>query len=104
MSYNMYDPAFIALGGDDCSLKLWHLSRSNSIQSQPTTANICAVRFQPGTRYNLAFGSAGNYYWDRLTPYGMNNMTKFSSLFKFLSVKFCAKGASAMLTVVCIVV
>lgn len=60
VSYNSYDPGLIATGGDDCSLKLWHVNKSHSVRSQPTRANVCAVRFQPGNnKYNLAYGSAG---------------------------------------------
>ena len=61
LSYNSYDSALIATGGDDCSLKLWDLTKPHSIRSQPTQANVCSVRFQPGNRYNLAYGGAGKY-------------------------------------------
>ncbi len=64
VSYNTYDPGLIATGGDDCSLKLWHLTMSNNVKSHPTRANVCAVRFQPGNRYNLAYGSAGEWAFD----------------------------------------
>ena len=60
VDYNKYDAALLATGGDDCSLKLWHLTMAQSIQSYTTRTNVCSVRFQPGNRYYLAFGSAGD--------------------------------------------
>ena len=60
VDYNKYDAMLLATGGDDCSLKLWHLTVGQSIQSYMTRTNVCSVRFQPGNRYYLAYGSAGN--------------------------------------------
>ena len=60
VSYNSYDTSLLATGGDDCCLRLWHLGSSQSVQRVPTLANVCSVRFQPGNRYILAYGSAGN--------------------------------------------
>ena len=50
------------LGVTNCCLKLWHLGTSYSIQCVPTLANVCSVRFQPGNKYILAYGSAGNLH------------------------------------------
>ena len=77
MSYNSYDTSLLATGGDDCSLKLWHLTLNQSAQSQPTRANVCSVRFQPGNRYCLAYGSAGK----RIHMLGNYQHNKYSILY-----------------------
>ena len=59
LAYNPSDPHVLATGGDDCSLKLWTLASSRSVQSYQTGANVCCVRFQPSNVFQLAYGSAG---------------------------------------------
>ena len=41
------------------SVKLWATNKENSIASLEAKANVCCVKFNPESRYHLAFGSAG---------------------------------------------
>ena len=80
LAYNPSDPHMLATGGDDCSLKLWTLASSRSVQSYQTGANVCCVRFQPSNVFQLAYGSAGmiketveslrsdNYVYSQIIP------------------------------------
>ena len=41
------------------SVKLWYTNMEHSIASLEAKANVCCVKFNPESRYHLAFGSAG---------------------------------------------
>lgn len=41
------------------SVKLWSINAENSIACLEAKANVCCVKFNPESRYHLAFGSAG---------------------------------------------
>ena len=45
------------------SVKLWASNADNSIASLEAKANVCCVKFNPDSRYHLAFGSAGMHLW-----------------------------------------
>lgn len=40
-------------------MKLWSINAENSIACLEAKANVCCVKFNPESRYHLAFGSAG---------------------------------------------
>ena len=44
---------------NDIAVKLWSTNAENSIACLEAKANVCCVKFNPESRYHLAFGSAG---------------------------------------------
>lgn len=66
VDFNSIDTRLIASGSDDSRVKLWDLNNDNSIASLEAKANVCCVKFNPSTSYNLAFGSADHsvQYYD----------------------------------------
>ena len=40
-------------------VKLWYTNMEHSVASLEAKANVCCVKFNPESRYHLAFGSAG---------------------------------------------
>ena len=43
------------------AVKLWYTTQENSVMSIEAKANVCCVKFNPESRYHVAFGSAGNF-------------------------------------------
>jgi E3 ubiquitin-protein ligase RFWD2 len=70
VAYNPQEPTLFASGSDDCTVKLWSMGQPNSIFSFSARANICSVKFNPHSRYMLAYGSAdhGVHYVDLRSP------------------------------------
>ncbi|KAH9495543.1 coatomer subunit alpha [Bulinus truncatus] len=72
VDFNRMDPKMLASGSDDTKgrLKLWDWDRSHSVLTIDGGANVCCVKFNPTTRYNLAFGSADHcvHYYDLRYP------------------------------------
>ena len=45
-----------------CStVKLWSTGTEHSVSCIEAKANVCCVKFNPESRYHLAFGSAGKF-------------------------------------------
>ena len=40
-------------------VKLWATNMEHSVSTLEAKANVCCVKFNPESRYHLAFGSAG---------------------------------------------
>lgn len=70
VAYSPQEPSLFASGSDDCTVKLWSHGQPNSIFSFSARANICSVKFNPHSRYLLAYGSAdhGVHYLDLRSP------------------------------------
>ncbi|GFR71673.1 E3 ubiquitin-protein ligase RFWD2 [Elysia marginata] len=70
VDFNTMDPKMLASGSDDTKVKLWDWDRSRSVMTIEGGANVCCVKFNPTTRYNLAFGSADHcvHYYDLRHP------------------------------------
>ncbi|CAH1785705.1 unnamed protein product [Owenia fusiformis] len=66
VDFNRMDPKLIASGSDDAKVKLWSINAEHSIASLEAKANVCCVKFNPESRYHLAFGSADHcvHYYD----------------------------------------
>lgn len=65
------NPQFFASGSDDGRVKLWNTGQSNSVMTiENGRANICSVKFEPGSTERLAFGSADYnvHYFDIRNP------------------------------------
>lgn len=66
VDFNKMDTNLISSGSDDGTVKLWSLNMESSIGTLKAPANICCVKFNPRSRYHLAFASADHclYYYD----------------------------------------
>lgn len=65
------DPRVFASGSDDGRVKVWTTAQSQSaVTIENGRANICSVKFQPESMFNLAFGSADYHvhYYDLRYP------------------------------------
>ncbi|XP_065559736.1 E3 ubiquitin-protein ligase COP1-like isoform X1 [Artemia franciscana] len=91
VDFNRVDTNLLASGSDDAKIKLWSLNADHSIATIEAKANICCVRFNPESRYHLAFGSADHsvHYYDIRKPKGplmiFKEHKKAVSYVKFLS-------------------
>ncbi|XP_065068725.1 E3 ubiquitin-protein ligase COP1-like [Rhopilema esculentum] len=66
VDFNTVDPKLIASGSDDAKVKLWATNMDHSVSTLEAKANVCCVKFNPESRYHLAFGSADHcvHYYD----------------------------------------
>ncbi|XP_041369065.1 E3 ubiquitin-protein ligase COP1-like isoform X2 [Gigantopelta aegis] len=66
VDFNKMDPKLLASGSDDAKVKLWSTNAEHSIANLEAKANVCCVKFNPDSRYHLAFGSADHcvHYYD----------------------------------------
>jgi len=66
VDFNKIDTNLVSSGSDDAKVKLWSVNMEHSITSLEAKANVCCVKFNPMTRYHVAFGSADHcvYYYD----------------------------------------
>lgn len=78
VDFNNIDTRLIASGSDDARVKLWDLNSDHSVASLEAKANVCCVKFNPCSSYNLAFGSADHcvHYYD------LRKMKEALSVFK----------------------
>jgi E3 ubiquitin-protein ligase RFWD2 len=66
VDFNVMDPKLLASGSDDGKVKVWSTEREHSVACIEAKANVCCVRFNPYSRFHLAFGSADHciHYYD----------------------------------------
>ncbi|GAB1607033.1 E3 ubiquitin-protein ligase COP1-like [Argonauta hians] len=66
VDFNRMDPKLLASGSDDSKVRLWSVNVDHSTTCLETKANVCCVRFNPGSRFHLAYGSADHcvHYYD----------------------------------------
>jgi len=78
VDFNQVDTKLIASGSDDARVKLWTVNSAHSVASLEAKANVCCVKFNPGSPYNLAFGSADHcvHYYDLRHPKKALNILK----------------------------
>ncbi|KAL1122892.1 hypothetical protein AAG570_003217 [Ranatra chinensis] len=78
VDFNDVDTRLIASGSDDARVKLWSLNMDHSVASLEAKANVCCVKFNPGSSCHLAFGSADHcvHYYD------LRNMKEALCVFK----------------------
>ncbi|XP_055317162.1 E3 ubiquitin-protein ligase COP1-like isoform X1 [Sitodiplosis mosellana] len=78
VDFNNIEARLIASGSDDARVKLWSTQDERSIATLEAKANVCCVKFNPKSRYHLAFGSADHdvHYYD------LRNMSKALCVFK----------------------
>ena len=70
VDYCTADPTLLASGSDDCTVKIWSTRAQASVAQLDLKANVCAVKWRPGTAHQLAVGSADHtvYVYDLRQP------------------------------------
>lgn len=66
VDFNKVDTKLLASGSDDSKVKLWSVNMSKSVATLETKSNVCCVKFNPTSRYHIAFGSVDHHvhYYD----------------------------------------
>ena len=70
VDFNRVDSHLIASGSDDSRVKIWSLNSEHSVATLEAKANVCCVKFNPESRYHLAYGAADHcvHYVDLRQP------------------------------------
>ncbi|KAG7669456.1 hypothetical protein KSW81_007610 [Nannochloris sp. 'desiccata'] len=70
VDYCTADPTLLASGSDDCTVKVWSTRAQASVAQLDLKANVCAVKWRPGTAHQIAVGSADHtvYLYDLRRP------------------------------------
>lgn len=91
VDFSRTEPSMLVSGSDDCKVKIWSTKQEASVINIDMKANICCVKYNPGSSYNVAVGSADHHihYYDlRNTSHPLHVFSghrKAVSYVKFLS-------------------
>ncbi|KAK8973662.1 hypothetical protein V6N11_044634 [Hibiscus sabdariffa] len=60
------EPSMLVSGSDDCKVKVWCTKQEASVLNIDMKANICSVKYNPGSSVHVAVGSADHHihYYD----------------------------------------
>ncbi|MCO5575097.1 hypothetical protein L7F22_028894 [Adiantum nelumboides] len=66
VDFSRTDPSMLVSGSDDCKVKIWCTKQESSVLDIDMKANICCVKYNPGSSHFLAVGSADHHihYYD----------------------------------------
>ncbi|KAH7306604.1 hypothetical protein KP509_22G021600 [Ceratopteris richardii] len=66
VDFSRLDPSMLVSGSDDCKVKVWCTRQETSVLDIDMKANICCVKYNPGSSHHLAVGSADHHihYYD----------------------------------------
>lgn len=70
VDFNRMDSHLMASGSDDSRVKIWSLNAEHSVATLEAKANVCCVKFNPYSRFCLAYGAADHcvHYVDLRQP------------------------------------
>ncbi|KAF5742135.1 E3 ubiquitin-protein ligase COP1-like [Tripterygium wilfordii] len=91
VDFSHTEPSMLVSGSDDCKVKIWCTKQEGSVRNIDMKANICSVKYNPGSSIYVAVGSADHHvhYYDlRNTSqplYVFNGHRKAVSYVKFMS-------------------
>ncbi|CAM8908657.1 unnamed protein product [Rhodiola kirilowii] len=91
VDFSHTDPSMLVSGSDDCKVKVWSTKQEASVLNIDMKANICSVKYNPGSSVHIAVGSADHHihYYDlRHTSQPLhvfNGHRKAVSYVKFMS-------------------
>lgn len=91
VDFSRTEPSMLVSGSDDCKVKIWCTNQEASVLNIDMKANICCVKYNPGSSIHVAVGSADHHihYYDlRNTSqpvHVFNGHKKAVSYVKFLS-------------------
>uniref|UniRef100_A0A803LRK4 RING-type domain-containing protein n=1 Tax=Chenopodium quinoa TaxID=63459 RepID=A0A803LRK4_CHEQI len=66
VDFSCTEPSMLVSGSDDCKVKVWCTNQEASVLNIEMKANICCVKYNPGSSYHIAVGSADHHihYYD----------------------------------------
>ncbi|KAK2992214.1 hypothetical protein RJ640_005701 [Escallonia rubra] len=66
VDFSRTEPSMLVSGSDDCKVKIWCTKQEASVLSIDMKANICSVKYNPGSSNYVAVGSADHqvHYYD----------------------------------------
>ncbi|XP_074273048.1 E3 ubiquitin-protein ligase COP1 [Silene latifolia] len=66
VDFSSMEPTMLVSGSDDCKVKVWCTRQEASVLNIDMKANICCVKYNPGSSYHVAVGSADHdiHYYD----------------------------------------
>ncbi|KAK2644605.1 hypothetical protein Ddye_019800 [Dipteronia dyeriana] len=91
VDFSCSEPSMLVSGSDDCKVKIWCTRQEASVLSIDMKANICSVKYNPGSSIYVAVGSAdlNIHYYDLRNIsqplYVFSGHKKTVSYVKFLS-------------------
>jgi len=54
VDFSRTEPSMLVSGSDDCKVKIWSTKQEASVINIDMKANICCVKYNPGSSYNVA--------------------------------------------------
>ncbi|XWS15516.1 hypothetical protein CRYUN_Cryun34aG0007000 [Craigia yunnanensis] len=66
VDFSRTEPSMLVSGSDDCKVKVWCTKQEASVLNIDMKANICSVKYNPGSSVHVAVGSADHHihYYD----------------------------------------
>ncbi|KAI5570262.1 hypothetical protein BDE02_11G016300 [Populus trichocarpa] len=66
VDFSQNEPSMLVSGSDDCKVKIWCTKQEASVLNIDMKANICSVKYNPGSSIHVAVGSADHHihYYD----------------------------------------
>ncbi|KAF5741404.1 E3 ubiquitin-protein ligase COP1 isoform X1 [Tripterygium wilfordii] len=66
VDFSLTEPSMLVSGSDDCKVKVWCTNQEASVLNIDMKANICCVKYNPGSSNYIAVGSADHHihYFD----------------------------------------
>ncbi|PSS24798.1 E3 ubiquitin-protein like [Actinidia chinensis var. chinensis] len=66
VDFSRTEPSMLVSGSDDCKVKIWCTRQEASVLNIDMKANICSVKYNPGSSMHVAVGSADHHihYYD----------------------------------------
>nr|CAB3447992.1 unnamed protein product [Digitaria exilis] len=70
VDFSRTEPSMLVSGSDDCKVKVWCTKQEASVINIDMKANICSVKYNPGSSFYVAVGSADHHihYFDLRNP------------------------------------
>jgi E3 ubiquitin-protein ligase RFWD2 len=100
VDFSRTEPSMLVSGSDDGKVKVWCTKQEASALSLDMRANICCVKFNPGSSHHVAVGSADHHihYFDlrnaSLPLYVFKGHRKAVSYVKFISSSELASAST----------
>lgn len=100
VDFSRTEPSMLVSGSDDCKVKVWCTKQEASAINIDMKANICSVKYNPGSSHYVAVGSADHHihYFDLRNPsapvHVFGGHKKAVSYVKFLSTNELASAST----------
>ncbi|KAL9384156.1 hypothetical protein Peur_024479 [Populus x canadensis] len=100
VDFSQNEPSMLVSGSDDCKVKIWSTKQESSVLNIDMKANICSVKYNPGSSIHVAVGSADHHihYYDLRNIsqplYVFSGHRKTVSYVKFLSSNELASAST----------